>query len=105
MEQYRRVKISKDVLANFFIEQQGKCFGVSKGLPDDAKLLRLQYNQKEGLYIGTFSSKAFDVVKLGDTIPFVDVEYTAFQMMPKEEADEFAKNIETESELGNVAPH
>jgi len=83
-----KVRISRPVMAQFFIEGQGKCFGVHKGLPADAELTRFQYEQASGTYIATLKSDELDDVPEGTSVPFVDVEYMAYQIAPKAEKAE-----------------
>jgi len=78
------VRIAKEVLGNFFIEQPGRCFGVQKGLPINSKLIKFSYDIKSATHIATFSSDDFAEIKPGGKIPFLEVEYMAYQLVPDE---------------------
>jgi len=80
-----KVKISKAVLPQFFIEAEGRCFGVHKGLPIDSKLLSFKYQQFDDTFTATFSHESFKDIGPGGSAPWKEVEYMAYQIAPKEE--------------------
>jgi hypothetical protein len=77
-----KVEISKAVLSHFFQESE-RAFRVTKGLPEDAKLIRIQHKTDTGNYVATFESEQFDNVGLGNMVPTVAVEYTAYAVGDK----------------------
>ena len=85
-----RVKISKAVLPQFFIETEGRCFGVHKGLPIGSKLLSFKYHQFDDTFTATFTHESFDDIEPGASVPWKEVQYMAYQIAPKEEVEETA---------------
>ena len=85
-----KVKISKAVLPQFFVENPGRAFGIHKGLPIDSKLLSFKYQQYDKSFTATFEHESFDDIKEGDSAPWKEVQYMAFQIAPKEEVEETA---------------
>ena len=80
-----KVKISKAVLPQFFVENPGRAFGIHKGLPIDSKLLSFKYHQFDQTFTATFTHESFDNIGPGDSAPWKEVQYMAFQIAPKEE--------------------
>ena len=80
-----KVKISKAVMPQFFVETLGRCFGVHKGLPMGSKLLSFKYHQFDDTFTATFTHESFDDILMGVSVPWKDVEYMAYQIAPKEE--------------------
>jgi hypothetical protein len=86
-----KVKIATPVLAGFFMQIEGWCFGVTKGVPADAKLENFKYSQQDSVFIATFSSSEFKDINNGDKVPFIEVEYMAYQLVPKADEPEAPK--------------
>ena len=83
-----KVKISKAVMPQFFVETPGRCFGVHKGLPMGSKLLSFKYHQFDDTFTATFTHESFDDIKPGASsasTPWKDVEYMAYEIVKKEE--------------------
>jgi hypothetical protein len=89
-----KVRISKPVLAEFFIKNN-RAFAVETGLPMDAELISFKYETKTGHYIATFKSDKLKDIENGASIPFINVTYCAYIMQPKEETVEGTPESET----------
>ena len=80
-----KVKVSKLVLGQLFTDSEGRAFGVVKGVPVGAKLISFKCHQADGTYTATFQHDDFEDLEAGKTIPWIDVQYMAYQVMPNEE--------------------
>ena len=85
-----KVKISKAVIPQFFVETPGRAFGIHKGLPMDSKLLSFKYHQFDDTFTATFTHESFEDIGPGASVPWKEVEYMAYQIAPKEEVEETA---------------
>ena len=77
---YVNVLVSRDVIAEFFINS-GRMFSVTRGIPKDAELIRFGFDQQKGYFVATFEHPSFDMVAIDKEIPTLDVEYTAYVMV------------------------
>ena len=84
--QYVNVFVSKDVIAEFFINS-GRAFAVTRGLPKDAVLVRFGFDQGLGHFVATFEHPSFDQIVIGHELPVFHVEYTAFEMVETGEGE------------------
>lgn len=66
-----KVKFSKEVFEALFTE--GSVFGVNKGVPKGAKLIKIQY--MDGAHEGIFEHDSFEQ---SSTIPEIEVEFSAY---------------------------
>lgn len=77
-----RVKFSGAVFTHFF-EVHKRMFGINKGLPDGSELVEIVYDRvmKEGEAI--FRHDSFAEVPDGGDPPYIEVQYTAYEMIPE----------------------
>jgi len=97
------VFMTSAVLEHFVIHNPGRCFGVTKGLPDDSRLLSIDYVPSVGRYLMQFTSEEFDDIDEDGLIPTLEVEYTAYQMQPS--ADSTPAGEEPEHKEGEAVVH
>lgn len=74
-----KVKFNAPLIESFFQENPEKSFGVTKGLPKDARLVGFYYYPDIGEGYAIFHSEQFDEIQPGETIPVKDIEYTAYR--------------------------
>lgn len=77
-----KVKFSGAVFTHFF-EVHKRMFGINKGLPEGSELIEVVYDKvtKEGEAV--FRHDSFAEVPEGIEPPYVNVEYTAYEMIPE----------------------
>ena len=66
-----KVRFSKEVFEALFTESS--IFGVNKGVPKGAKLIKIQY--MDGAHEGIFEHDSFEQ---SSTIPEIEVEFSAY---------------------------
>lgn len=72
-----RIKIGAGVLVTFFT-QSPAAYMTSKGLPPNADLVSLQYDEKEKMATAIFEHEDFPVSPEGFDVPEMNVEFTTF---------------------------
>lgn len=76
-----RVKVAPIVLGSLLEQRDGIVVGTTKGLPQGSELVKTRYIVKDDILILTFEHDSFEEVGRGELPPFVDIEFTGYEMV------------------------